>query len=93
MVIKVRFLATKVKAEELSNDNENLLKKIYDVINKVSESEKLRSEAEEHTKAITERKEVLEKELQEVKKALKEKNAKLKGYVVADNAKVQVAYY
>lgn len=39
-------------------------------------------------KAITERKEALENELQEVIKSLEEKDAKLKGYVMADNAKV-----
>ena len=35
-------------------------------MNKVSESEKLCSEAENNTKAITKRKEALEKELQEI---------------------------
>nr|POE88894.1 hypothetical protein CFP56_47447 [Quercus suber] len=65
MVIEERFLATKAKAEELSSDNEDLLKKISDVMSKVSEFEKLQAEAKENTKAITERKEALEKELQE----------------------------
>lgn len=44
-------------------------------------------------KAITERKEALENELQEVIKSLEEKDAKLKGYVMANNAKVQASYY
>lgn len=61
-----RYLATKAKLEELTKDNEDLLKKILDMMNKVSESEKLRFEAEKNTKAITERKEALEKELQEI---------------------------
>ena len=60
---------------------------------KVSESKKLRAEAEENTKAIIERKDALEKELVGVKKALAEKDAALKGYVAADDAKIQEAYY
>ena len=56
MVVEERFLAAKAKVKELSNDNEDLLKKILDVMNNVFEFE-------ENTKAITERKEALEKEL------------------------------
>ena len=41
MVIEERYQATKARAKELSNDNEDLLKKILDVMNKVSESERL----------------------------------------------------
>ena len=93
MVIKERYLAAKAKAEELSDNNEDLLKKIFDVMNKVSEFEKLQSEAKENTKAITERKEALEKELQEMKKAHKDKSAELKVFVAANNAKLQVAYH
>ncbi|XP_050283530.1 uncharacterized protein LOC126723780 [Quercus robur] len=93
MVVEERFLAAKAKAEELSNDNEDLLKKILDVMNKVYESKRLRFEAEENIKAITERKEALRKELQEMKKAFVEKDAELKGYVAVDDAKVQDAYY
>ncbi|XP_050281719.1 putative disease resistance RPP13-like protein 1 [Quercus robur] len=63
MVIEERFLAAKAKAKELHNDNEDLLKKISDVMNKVFEFEKLKVEVEENTKAITEWKEALEKEL------------------------------
>ena len=63
MVIEDRFLATKAKAEELHIDNEDFLKKISNVMNKVSYSKKLRVDAEENTEAITERKEALEKEL------------------------------
>ena len=62
------------------------------IINKVSESEKLRAEAREKTKAISERKEALEKELKETKKALAEKDAKLKGYVADDEARIQESY-
>jgi len=51
-----RFLAVKAKAEELYTNNEDLLKKISDVMNKVSKFEKFRAEAKENTKAITERK-------------------------------------
>lgn len=53
----------KAKAKELHRDNEDLLKMISDVMGKVSESERLGSEAEENTRAITKRKEALEKEL------------------------------
>ena len=62
-------------------------------MNKVSEFEKLRTEDEENTKANTERKEALEKELQKVKKTLEEKDAKLKGYVAVDDARIQESYY
>lgn len=93
MVIEERFWAAKAKAEELNNDNEDLLKKISDVMNKVSKSERLQSEADENIRAKTERKEALENELQEIKKALEDKDTVLKGFVAANNAKVQVAYY
>lgn len=56
-------MATKNKLGELAKDNEDLLKKISDMMNKVFESEKLHSEAKENTKAIIERKEALEKGL------------------------------
>nr|POE73926.1 hypothetical protein CFP56_59378 [Quercus suber] len=58
-VIEERFLAFRAKAKKMNTDNEDLLKKICGTINKVSESEKLRAEAEENNKAITERKEAL----------------------------------
>lgn len=41
MVIEERFLVTKAKAEGLNNDNEDLLKKILDMMSKVSKSKKL----------------------------------------------------
>ena len=63
------------------------------MMNKVSESEKLRYEAEKNTKAITERKEALEKELQEIQKDLEAKIAELKAFVAVDDEKIQVAYY
>ena len=91
MVIEERYQAA--KAEELSNDNKDLLKKISDAMNKVSKLERLRSEVEENTKVITERAEALKKELQEARKALANKDTKLKGYVVANDAKIQKAYY
>ena len=56
-------------------------------MNKVSELEKLRSEAKENTKAIIERKEALEKGLQEIKKKLEDKNSKLEAFVAVDNEK------
>lgn len=93
MVIEERFLATKAKDKELYNDNVDLLKKISDVMNKVSESEKLKAKAEENTKAITKRKEALEKELQGVKTALMEKDAELKGYVAVNDARIQESYF
>ena len=91
-IIEERFLAVKVMAEVLHIDNEDLLKKISDTMNKVFESEKLRAEAEENTKAVTERKEALEQELVEVKKTLTEKEAELKGYRADDEAKIQESY-
>ena len=87
MVIEGRFLVVKAKAEELHADSEDLLKKISDVMNKVFEFKKLRVEAEENTKAITERKEALEKEIKEMKKAFAEKETELKSYVAVDEAK------
>lgn len=87
MVFEGRFLVVKAKAEELHADNEDLLKKISDVMNKVFEFKKLRVEAEENTKAITERKEALEKEIKEMKKAFAEKETELKSYVAVDEAK------
>ena len=63
------------------------------MMNKVSELEKLRSEAKENTKAIIERKEALEKGLQEIKKKLEDKNSKLEAFVAVDNEKKQAAYY
>ena len=77
MVMEERYLVAKAKIEELSTDNEDLLKKILDVMNKVSESKKLRAEVKENTKAITKRKEALEKEVMELKKAFAEKDATL----------------
>lgn len=41
MVMEERYLAAKAKIEKLSNNNEDLYKMILDVMNKVSESEKL----------------------------------------------------
>ncbi|KAK9991143.1 hypothetical protein SO802_026128 [Lithocarpus litseifolius] len=93
VIIEERYQAAKAKAEELSNDNEDLLKKILDVMNKVLEYERLRSEAKENTKAITERAEALEKKLQEARKALADKDAKLKAHMAANDAKIQEAYY
>lgn len=55
-----RYLAAKAKIKELSTDNEDLLKKISDVMTKVLESEKLRVVAKENIKAIIERKEACE---------------------------------
>nr|POE76075.1 hypothetical protein CFP56_05041 [Quercus suber] len=92
-VVKGRYLATKAKLEELTKDNKDLPKKISDVMNKVSESEKLHSKAEENTKTITEMNEALEKELQEVKKTLDDKTMKLRSFVAADNEKIQATYY
>ena len=63
MVIEERYQAAKARVEELSNDNEDLLKKISDVMKKVSKSERLRFEVEENAKSIMERVEALEKEL------------------------------
>lgn len=41
MVIEERYQAVKARAEELSNDNKDLLRKISYVMNKVSESERM----------------------------------------------------
>lgn len=77
-MLEIRYLDTKAKLEELAKDNEDLLSKILDVMNKVFELEKLRFEAEDNTKAITERKEALEKELLEAKEKLGKKEAELR---------------
>lgn len=77
-MLEIRYLDTKAKLEELAKDNEDLLSKILDVMNKVFESEKLCFEAEDNTKAITERKEALEKELLEAKEKLGKKEAELR---------------
>lgn len=60
-MVEKRYLATKEKLEDFTSDNEDLLKKILDMMTKVSESEKLYAEAEDNTKAILERKDALEK--------------------------------
>ena len=88
-----RQLVAKAKIEEPITDNEDLLKKISNVMNKVSKTEKLRAKAKEKTKAITERKDRLEKEVMELKKALAEKDVTLQGYEAADDTKIQEAYY
>nr|POE96249.1 hypothetical protein CFP56_59533 [Quercus suber] len=77
----------------LLNMKREAIVNILDVMNKVSKLERLQSEVEENTKTIMERLEALEKELQEARKALADKDAKLKGYKVADDAKLQDAYY
>ena len=63
MVIEERYQAAKARVEELSNDNEDLLKKISDVMKRVLKSERLRFEVEKNAKSIMERVEALEKEL------------------------------
>lgn len=68
-----RYLAAKAKIEKLSNNNEDLYKMILDVMNKVSESEKLWAEAEENTKVITEREKALEKEVRRWRKPLQKR--------------------
>lgn len=88
MVIEERYQETKASTKEFCNDNEDLLKKISNVMNKVSKSKRLRSKAKENTKTIMKRAEALEKELQEARKALADKDAKMKGYEAADDAKI-----
>ena len=63
MVIEERNQKAKARAKELSNNNEDLLKKISNVMNKVSESKRLQSEAEENIKSVIKKVEALEKEL------------------------------
>lgn len=63
MVIEERYQKAKARAKELSNNNEDRLKKISNIMNKVSESKRLQSEVEENTKSVIERVEALEKEL------------------------------
>ena len=69
-MIKERYQTANAKAKELCNDKEDHLKKISDVMNKVSESKRLWSDVEENTKTIMERAETLEKELEEARKML-----------------------
>ena len=93
MVIEERNQAAKARAEELSNDNEDLPRKISNVINKVSKSERLWFEAEENTKAITEKAKALKKELQKAMTTLAGKDVELKSYVAANDTKIQEGYY
>nr|POE69888.1 hypothetical protein CFP56_38096 [Quercus suber] len=92
MVIEERYQVAKARAEELSNDNEDLLRKISDVMNKVNESERLRFVAEKNTKAITKRAKALENELQEAKIALVVKDAELRSYVPEVQQNLQVYF-
>lgn len=80
MVIKERYKAVKARAEEINNDNEDPYKKISDVMNKVSKSERLQFEAEENTKSIMERVEALKKDLQKAWKAPAHKDVELNSY-------------
>ncbi|KAL0008195.1 hypothetical protein SO802_009697 [Lithocarpus litseifolius] len=62
-------------------------------MNKVLESERLHAEAEENTKTIMERAEILEKELEKARKMLADKDVELKSYEATDDAKLMEAYY
>ena len=77
----------------MSANNEDLLKRISNTMTKVTESERLRAEVEKNSKAITERKDALEKELMGAKKVLKEKIAELAAHVKVDNDQLHAAYY
>ena len=60
---------------------------------KVIKSKRLRAEAEENIKAITKRKDALEKELKGAKKALRKKIVELATYVKVNNDQLHAAYY
>nr|POE84875.1 hypothetical protein CFP56_65673 [Quercus suber] len=92
-VVGSRYLAMKEKLKEVSANNEDLLKNILDTMTEVTKSKRFRAEVEENIKAITERKDALEKELKGAKKALKEKIAKLAAHVKVNNDQLHVAYY
>jgi len=62
-------------------------------MSKVTESEKLRAEAEQITKAFNERKDALGKELEEVKKALEEKKVEVVVVSQVSSGKLQQVYY
>ena len=68
------------------------MNKILDVMSKLMKSERLWVEAEQNTKAITERKDALEKELEETKKAFAEKSAELEATSQAINMELQRVY-
>ena len=83
----------KEKLEEVSANNEDLLKTIFNTMTKVTESERLRAEAEKNTKVITKRKDALERELKGAKKVLKEKIIELAAHVKVDNDQLHASYY
>ena len=61
-------------------------------MSKLAKSERLWAEAEQNTKAIIERKDALEKELEETKKAFAKKSAKLEATSQATDVKLQRVY-
>ena len=77
---------------EIQANKEDLLNKILDVMSKLAKSERLWAEAEQNTKAISERKDALEKELEETKKAFAEKSAELEAISQANDVKLQRVY-
>lgn len=65
-MVQARYQAAKEKLKEVSKDN--LLKKISNIISKVTKLEKIWVEAESNTMAFIEKKDALKRELEEVKR-------------------------
>ena len=61
-------------------------------MSKLAKSERLWAEVEQNTKAIIERKDALEKELEETKKAFAKKSTKLEATSQATDVKLQRVY-
>lgn len=67
-MVQARYQVAKEKLKEVSKDNDDLLKKISNIISKVTKLEKIWVEAKSNTMAFIEKKYALERELEEVKR-------------------------
>lgn len=81
-------MGLKDKLKDMEAKNEDLLKKISDVKSKMNKSLKLRIEVEDSTWAITERKEAIDKKLEEKNKALAKKTGELTAITWATHEKL-----
>lgn len=84
-MVQARYQVAKEMLKEVSKDNDDLLKKISDVMSKVTKLEKIWVEVERNTMAFIERKDALERELEEVKTALVDKTTEIEAHVTVDN--------
>lgn len=81
-------MGLKDKLKDMEAKNEDLLKKISDVKSKTNKFLKLRIEVEDSTWAMTERKEAIDKKLEEKNKALAKKTGKLAAITWATHEKL-----